>query len=531
MPHDESRARVALDIEPSADPRPAAPLRDGPLTIVVVGNFRGVGTAGTDAAGGAGEEDASAPSIGPVVAVDRDELDRAVARLAPRLRFDVGGGEAVELAFHAIDDFHPDHILATAPVFADVTGSGAARDDRESDRGAGRKPADADPPDPERTGAEAPDIDAMLSGSVLDRILDEGDRPESPDARAEPPTGPTARGPRRPPDALQDYIRRVTEPHVVRGGEPADAAARAAVEEALADALRRVLHDPAFQRLEALWRGVELLVRRLETGVSLRVRLVPATMEALRADMRDRDPGTPGGGGSALASALRDATSDGPGPVVVLDHSFAADADDLALLDGIARTVHAAGGALLAAAEPDLVGLEDAAGPPLPHEVRPWDDERWQAFRRTPHARAVCLGLPRILLRAPYGPDTDPVEAIAFEEVGAPPDAAHLLLGSPAFVCALLLGEAFTASGWAMRPGERSEVAGLPVHTWRAPDGPGIAPCTEWPSPGQAAPALLEAGLTVLAPVGHGDTAQVVRLRSVASPPTALAGPWAHGVG
>ncbi len=54
---------------------------------------------------------------------------------------------------------------------------------------------------------------------------------------------------------------------------------------ALSDAMRRVLHHPDFQAVEALWRGVELLVRRIETDARLQIVLYDISAEALAADV------------------------------------------------------------------------------------------------------------------------------------------------------------------------------------------------------------------------------------------------------
>src|SRR5688500_6231673 len=48
------------------------------------------------------------------------------------------------------------------------------------------------------------------------------------------------------------------------------------------------------------------------------------------------------------------------------------------------------------------------------------DDEdalaRWRALRRSEAAPWIGLAAPRVLLRLPYGKDTDPIEVFAFEE-------------------------------------------------------------------------------------------------------------------
>jgi type VI secretion system protein ImpC len=49
--------------------------------------------------------------------------------------------------------------------------------------------------------------------------------------------------------------------------------------------MRTVLHHSEFQNLEALWRGMDMLLRRIETGPSLQVLLVDVSAEEFAADL------------------------------------------------------------------------------------------------------------------------------------------------------------------------------------------------------------------------------------------------------
>jgi type VI secretion system protein ImpC len=56
------------------------------------------------------------------------------------------------------------------------------------------------------------------------------------------------------------------------------------VDNALSDAMRAVLHQSEFQNLESLWRGLDLVLRRIETGPMLQVHLVDMSAEEFAAD-------------------------------------------------------------------------------------------------------------------------------------------------------------------------------------------------------------------------------------------------------
>jgi type VI secretion system protein ImpC len=72
------------------------------------------------------------------------------------------------------------------------------------------------------------------------------------------------------------------------------------------------------------------------------------------------------------------------------------------------------------------------------------------------------------LLRLPYGAETSPAERFQFEELAGdgPSPAESYLWGNPAVLCALLLGEAFSRSGWGLRPGEIHEVGDVSTVIW-----------------------------------------------------------------
>ena len=59
----------------------------------------------------------------------------------------------------------------------------------------------------------------------------------------------------------------------------------ATVDKALSDTMRAVLHQPDFQNAESLWRGVDFLLRRLETSHQLQVHLIDLSAEELAADL------------------------------------------------------------------------------------------------------------------------------------------------------------------------------------------------------------------------------------------------------
>lgn len=487
---DHHRASVTLDVQPHSAPRAAVPQPEDPFRIALIGDFRG-----------SAARSQTLRDRRPV-AVDRDDLDEVLARFAPRLAIELEDDTAVELGFAELEDFHADRLFTRAPFFRSLREARQRLADPASFGSALESILGAAPPRPAIGGADADDVVAdVLSGSVLDRVLDNGGR-DAP----------------RTSDPLQSYLRRIVAPHVVPGEDPEREKLLADVDASVAAGLRAVLHHPAFQALESLWLGVDLLVRRLETGTSLRLYLIDATKAELAAD-----------GGVTQLAAVLDTVGDAGWSVLLADASIAADAADLSLLRDLAALAARLGAPVIAGAHASLVGIDSFRTMPDASDVEPWNDDAWHAFRRSSDAASAGLVLPRMMLRVPYGEEGEPSERLRdFEELDTPPSHEHFLWGNGAFAAALLLGQAFTDSGWRMRPGAHHDVTNLPVHNWSGPHGPDLVPCAECTMSDRLAEALLDAGPMVLATVKHGETARLVRFQSLAAPPRALQGPWSR---
>jgi type VI secretion system protein ImpC len=136
------------------------------------------------------------------------------------------------------------------------------------------------------------------------------------------------------------------------------------------------------------------------------------------------------------------------------------------------------------------------------------------------------LALPRVLLRVPYGPGTDEIDS--FELVEMPPGSDHesYLWGSAAWAVALLLGRAFDDAAWEMSPGDVVDLADLPAHVYEEDGERKLKPCAEALLNERAMTQVLEAGPMPVVSFADRNAVRVPRLQSIASPATALAGPW-----
>ena len=297
------------------------------------------------------------------------------------------------------------------------------------------------------------------------------------------------------------WLLDMVAPHVVPDIAQEQQALLAAVDAAIAEQMSRVLHDPAFQALEALWRGVERLVRELELGETLQLFLLDASREELAQDILTHASDL---SQSALHGHLCGPQTQPPDgkrwSLLVADLSFGADLDELQLLAALGAMAGRAGAPLLAAARPSLLGCEAVARLVDPKTWQPLDAETaafWDVLRQSPVAPWIGLALPRILARQPYGKESDPIGAFAFEELALREHEAYLW-GNPALALALLAGQAFMESGWDMDLGAGLDIGDLPSHIYREDGEACQQPCAEVAMGESAGEAVLRQGLMPL---------------------------------
>ncbi len=508
--------RSRVELSESFGVQRGIPKEDAPFRIALIGNF--------SASDQAGEQRSPIASRSTIL-VDRDNFDQVLSRTEPTVRLPMEGSETLVLQFRELEDFHPDRLFERVDLFRPL------RELRRRLRDPATFPAAAEElgltakPQPATPRGDAPasaesvvaSITQGHTGSLLDEVLQESEAPAE-----------VRRASRS--DPLLQFVQRVTRPHLVADLDDRQAAALETIDRALSAQMRAVLHAPAFQALEAAWRAVFLLVRRLETNTQLKLYLIDVTQEELCRDLLssldlrktqtyrllvEKTVGTPGAE---------------PWAALVGEYRFGARREDAEVLGRVGGIAQAAGTPFIAAASPRLLGCRSLAETPHPRDwkmaMEPDAAHAWDELRRSPEAAWIGLALPRFLLRLPYGRETDPIESFDFEEMPGEPQHDDYLWGNPAFGCALLLAQSFSKDCWEMRPGSHNEITGLPLHV-RQHDGESeLKPCAEALLTEGAAERMLECGLMPLASLKGTDAVQLVRFQSIAEPLRALAGRW-----
>lgn len=435
--------------------RPASAARRGrgPMRLLVVGDFSGRPAA-----------ERRPLADRPTHRVDVDNLDAVIARLAPRLETAAG-----TVDFTQLDDFHPDALYQRLQLF-DVLRQERAR-----------------PP------AQAADLLGSLLGQTSTSAA-------APAASAAPSTG------------IEALLQRVVAPHIVPDTRAETQAYLRAVDSAIAEQMRSLLHEPAFQALEAAWRGVQWLIGSLELDEDLQLHLFDVARDELLADVvacqgRLAESGLH----RALADRWRGVPGGEPWHLLAGLYRFGPSDTDIGLLAALGLVASQAGGPWIAEGDRALAGTAD--DPML---------DGWRALRGSEAAPWIGLAAPRVLLRLPYGKAHDPVVSFAFEEIDGIPPHEHFLWGNPSLAVALLVGRAFTLKGWEFEPGDEREIGDLPAYTFTQDGERELQACAEQYLGEEGGHALLQAGLMPVLSHRHRNAVTVMRMQSVAEPARGL---------
>lgn len=456
--------------------------------ILLVGNF-----SQTDPGGDSGESVAHRINIFPVDPVDPDA---ALSRVKPSIQ--VGNGGPV-LSFDNMDHFHPDALYQAHPAFSLVHElKRALADPSKADQAAilcRQLLGQEDEEQPIR--AEAPESKAVRaedesSGDMFSRLLGKKPSNEAP---------------------LRGSTRRLLEQAVAADIAPESSQDTQRLQNDLdtwcENAMRELMRDPAFRKLEANWRSLQLMGEQIEFDEGLALWLV------------DLGATPPSAWASQLSREILQKLAGEPVDLIILLHEFSDSSDSLDCLGELGDAAEQIGAPLLAAANPGLAGMNQDFARHVAadgSDIDTTQSQEMETLRRGPRAARIGLGFPRILLRQPYGRRSDPVDTFTFEELEPGPDHESFLWGNPAIALAILwLRE--------QEPGNQAlHLEDLPMVTYDDGSGQAIKPPSEVYLSDSAAEKLLELGIMPL--IGRrGQTGLLLpRLQSVAKPPGILRG-------
>jgi type VI secretion system protein ImpC len=485
-----------LDVSPGTEKRLETPSSDTPFRILLLGDFSGRGN----------RRAATEPRLGgrKAIAIDLDNYEDALARL--RAQIEIPGPDGpIRLQFESLDDFHPEALYEHVALFRELR---AQQDVLLS------SPAPPPPRRPTPAAAPSDPVPGILgSGSLLDDILS---GVESPAPARE-----------RPRDAFAQHIHDIVSPHLHAKPSAEQEQLAAQVEDTISLAMRVVLHHPEFQDLEAAWRSLDFLLRRLDLGGDLQLHIVDLSKQELLDDVSQADDLQSTGLYRLLVEEAGGTAGETPWAVIAGLYSFDAQPAEIGALSLMGRLAREAGAPFVCSVSPRFMGTESFGAQPDSDDWRtPLDSETelaWTALRASPEAAWIGACLPRFILRDPYTKDS--VESFPFEEMTVPPEHSDHLWGNPAVAVVCLVGQSFSQDGWDIQLREQN-IGSLPVHSWKSDGEVHTTPCAECWMTERAADRFLSRGIMPLASLKHSDAVRLVRLQSIAQPAARLRARW-----
>ena len=436
-------------------PRPAPEdLRRTGFRMAIFGDFTGRAARGLIETG-------DALTARRAIPLDVDTVEEVIEGFATDLVLPVGpDGAGIRVSLKELDALHPDELFDNVEIFAGISGL------RQRLKSASLAPAALDqlrkwgeahgqrlaPPRRKSAGSSVP---ANLKlGAFQQLIGDSGGRL----TQASP---------------IDDMVARIIGPHVVEAPNPDAAAMLTAVDDALSSAMRLILHHPEFQSVEALWRSLDFLARRIETDTKLTIDLYDVSAEELAVDLAAGDDLSESGLLKLLAD--RPLGEEGPGGYSALFglYTFEETPPHAELLARVAQVAAHVDAPFFTAISPGFLDVAKEDRHPLVAKA-------WDTLRGLPEAAYLGIASPRFLLRRPYGQRTEPVDAFDFEEFTESEGLSGMLWANPVLLVAVLLGAGWSKHGKEMSLGSVMSINDIPFHFVRDRHGDQVAlPHTE----------------------------------------------------
>ncbi len=396
------------------------------------------------------------------VILDPDTIEDVIESFATELLLPIGkDGAAMSVKLDELDALHPDELYENVELFSELVGlrkqlqSGVTADHAAKTlRAWGETHGTRVKPPKMRSGGNAIPADRRLS--AFQQLI--GDS-ENQLGEASP---------------VQDLLARVVGPHI-RALPDADVTAMmGAVDAALSDAMRMVLHHPEFQSLEAQWRTLDLIARSVEVDDTLEVMLYDISAEELAADLASVDDLTESGFVKLLTGEPLDEENGRGGYSALIGlYQFEETPPHAELLGRIARVAAHVDAPFFAAMSPAFLETEKAK---LPGVV----SQAWDTLRGMAEAGHLGLVSPRFMLRRPYGAKSEPIYEFEFEEFTEAEGLRGMLWANPVVLVAILLARSFKKNGASMGLGQIMSLGDIPFHYVNDRFGDQVAlPCTE----------------------------------------------------
>jgi type VI secretion system protein ImpC len=325
-------------------------------------------------------------------------------------------------------------------------------------------------------------------------------------------------------------LSKIVRSHIVQTDENEQKQLLDLVDEASSGLMRAILHHPRFKELEASWRGIYLLVRKIETDVDLKIYLLDVSKTELSDNLKSVGKLSKSDCYKWLVEDTVGTPGAEPWSLVCGNFTFSSNVDDVAALIRISKICEMANAPFISHVSPMIFGMdsfsEAKGGPDWKVDEDSVEGKLWETLRVSPESGFLGLAMPRYLARLPYGAATDPTESFSFEESKDLSEHENYVWANPSFVCAILLAQTYRKHGWEMIRNFELNISGLPTHIFEDEGETKTKPCAEILMTELICQKILDQGIIPLISYKDSDRIQIGGFQSISFPAKGLSGRW-----
>ena len=217
------------------------------------------------------------------------------------------------------------------------------------------------------------------------------------------------------------------------------------------EGLDQILHHPEFQKIEASWRSLALLLNHIDPRDNVIIEIANISKKELTKSFFEANELIQ----SPLYKTLKDNAYDLPGQIpyaaIISNYLFDNSAPDMALLDDLSKVASAAACPFLGSVNVNFFFDRDSTLemrdlrqiPDHGAHMATTDYIKWNSLRASEDSRFLGLILPRFLLRPPYEDEVCGFQSFHYTEEVDLEDYSLFLWGNPGFLYAIILIRSF----------------------------------------------------------------------------------------
>ena len=292
------------------------------------------------------------------IKIDRDNLEEVMATLQPSLSLPIGNNSAspegnpqtVNMTFTNLDEFHPDYLYQHIELFSEFRtlrrklnkdssfAAAAEKMDQWISVATEAKINTKTTPSATSNGQAA---DNAPAEGLLDSILGGSNSSGSVSSEAD----------RLVTSLIQDAVAAYATP----APNPQKQHYIEALDHTISSTMAALLHHPEFQALEAAWRGLDMMTRRIETDRQLTLRMLSQSKKDLLIDLAEHRDATQSNFSKLVYDASALPTNDDRWSTIIGLYDFSDTKNDALMLGILAKVMANADTPFIAAGSPSLV--------------------------------------------------------------------------------------------------------------------------------------------------------------------------------